>query len=144
MNLQFEFDIFDNKDLIKKFCEFNNLEYNDYQSIFSKYFLQNTCNYYFPNNNCNYSSIDFNNLKINDDIVVNYLPYSQKYLDYYEDKNTYGKVFFLDKENYNGLIYYDKKDTNNIITRYINSIEKEYCSYYGDTPGYCTFIYKIN
>jgi len=134
-------DIFDEKDFIYNFIKDYKLPYSDiYLDIFKNFFEQNELEKFNLPKNYTLQSSDFDNVLINDIINISYMPYSQKYVDLYE--NTVGKVFYLSKINNNGLIYYDIEDNGNII-RIIKSFKKEYCSYYGDTPGYCTLIEKI-
>lgn len=141
--MELVYDIFDNCNLIKNFCKLHNIQENDYNNIFENYFKYNDLPLYLMNMEQNNEYIDFKMLNIGDNIIVNCMPYSQKYLEYYESKEVKGKIFYLDTKNCNGLIYYDIIINNKII-RHINSIEKEYCSYFGDSPGYTMFIYKLN
>ncbi|ARF08787.1 hypothetical protein Catovirus_1_837 [Catovirus CTV1] len=136
-----EIDIFDNNNMIQKFCEkFGISEEKNYVDIFTEYFKKNYQMTQQFSENGKIVRIEIEKLNIGDNVIIKYLPYSQKYINYYDTKDVKGKVFFLD--DINGLLYYDIKK-NNEITRVINSIEKEYCSYYGDTSGYCMDIYKI-
>lgn len=139
--MNYIFDIFDNENLIDNFIDDHQLDLNsDLNLLFNEYFSENKCaNYNLPNK---YSSklINIDEININDTIYVSYLPCSQKYLDYYE--NTIGKVFYFNKKLQNGLVYYDTVADDKPI-RYVKSIQKEYCSYYGDTPGYCLCIKKL-
>ena len=134
--MNFEFDIFDNNNLVKKFARDHNIKYIDYEQIFREYFNKHTFPQFQVQNNYSTISTNIDLLSIGDKIKVSYLPYSQKYIDYYQ--TIYGKIFYLDIENNNGLVY---RDENN--KKIISSIEKEYCSYFGDTPGYCIYIEKI-
>lgn len=140
--MYFEFDIFDNCNLINNFVSSNDIIGNNYQDIFTDFFKK----YYWPlyyhtNNNINFAICDFDSLKIKDIIDITYIPYSQKYLDYYNTKSTYGKIFFLDEKERNGLIYHDTIINNKYVRR-INSIAKEFCNYYGNSPGYDLYIKK--
>ena len=86
-------------------------------------------------------NISFSEIKIGDIIKVSYLPYSQKYIEQYNEQ--IGRIFFVDYESNNALLYVDKFDEfTNTYTRLISSVEKNYCSYLGDTRGYDIFFGK--
>jgi hypothetical protein len=53
------------------------------------------------------------NFTINDFVKFTYLPFSQKYLDYYESINRMGNIIFIDNSN-NDMIIWSIKD-NNIV-----------------------------
>lgn len=127
-------NIFDDSNMIENFIQDNDLSDCN---IFEEYFESNNEPIINTVNNCQYDNIGYCDLQVGDIIDIEYIPNSQKYIPYYENNNTYGRVFYL--HGFNGLLYHDSYD-NGILTRYIDSIEKEYCSYYGDTFGYGFFI----
>ena len=88
------------------------------------------------------NSIPLSSINIGDIISLEFMPYSQKYIDFY-DQNIGGKVFFIDVKNDNAFMYYDtyRKSKKKHI-RTICSIERDWCSYFGDSRGYAFFIYK--
>jgi hypothetical protein len=130
-----EFNIFDNNNIIKDFCDYYNITNREnYQSIFNQYF-DIVGLYIVPYQKNIKENINIEDVKLNDYIKVKYLPYSQKYLNYYDSKKIQGKVIF--KKNNNAILYYTKNNT--LI---FSTIEQEYCSYYGNTSGYYIYIYK--
>ena len=75
-------------------------------------------------------------------IKVLYYPYSQKYIDYYEEQHVMGKIFFVDELTKDALMYYDEFQDGKLV-RIIKSISRDHCSYYGDSRGYDYAIYLI-
>jgi hypothetical protein len=75
-------------------------------------------------------------------IFVVYYPYSQKYIEYYDEQEVMGKIFFVDEINKDIFMYYDKIVDDNSV-RVIKSLNRDYCSYYGDVRGYDFSIYLI-
>ena len=134
--VQYEIDICDTTSMMYTFCNMYNLEeHDDYQEIFRIFFDKYYC-VDGDNNKKNMSkSCDVKDLQIGDYIRVQYIPYSQTYVDFY--KEIEGTVIYIDNRKKNGLIYID---IDNV--RHIYSIEKDYLSYYGETEGYCCFITK--
>lgn len=135
--MEYNIDICDTTNMMYKFCdEYNMKGLMDYQEIFKIFFDK----YYAIDNNIQKKNISGNyyeikDLQQNNYIRVQYITYSQICTDFYNDIE--GTVIYIDDTKKNGLIY---NDINGV--RYINSIEKDYCSYYGNTPGYCVFISK--
>jgi hypothetical protein len=87
---------------------------------------------------------NLNHIAINDIILLEYIPYSQKYIDFYCEQKIGGVVFFVDIQNNNALLYYDTYvESANEYIRMICSLEREYCSFYGDTRGYDYIIHKM-
>ena len=93
-------------------------------------------------NNIQCHNILFNDVQIGDFISVEYFPYSQKYLEHYNEQNVIGKVFFIDYANHDMLLVYDKICKNGSIKRTIGSFNRWGCSYFGDTKGYSSSISK--
>lgn len=88
--------------------------------------------------------ISINNLKIGDVVKLSFIPKSQKYIEYYEEQNVSGRVFFIDKENDDAFLYRDEIDLESgQHIRIIQSFNREYCSYYGTTRGYSHLIHKL-
>jgi hypothetical protein len=79
---------------------------------------------------------DLTKINIDDYIYVSYIPYSQKYLTYYEQEAGSGNVIFIDSNN-NDLIYWYK----NGDTYVFKSLIVESCGFLG-TQGYDFFIEK--
>jgi hypothetical protein len=88
-----------------------------------------------------YTSIS--ELKVGDIVKLQFTPNSQKYIEYYEEQNVMGRVFFIDVENDDALIYYDKTNENGEQVRVILSFNRPYCSYFGTARGYNHSILKI-
>ena len=132
-------------DMIQSFCKKNNIEYEEsLENIFIKFFS----NYKFPEqvtlskntytNVKSYIGIQF--LKIGDYVSIHYSPYSQKYIDHYNQANFSGFVFYINETLDNMLIYYCVLK-NNKQTIVIKSLEIENTSYFGNTNDYTYFIY---
>lgn len=132
----YNIDICDTGNMMYKFCDKYNMgDLEDYQTIFSIFFDKF---YDAKNDKLNHISGNYCELKdlvVGDYIRVQYVCYSLKYADCYRDVE--GHIIYIDDRKKNGLIYFDIDGVRNI-----SSIEKEYCSYYGDTPGYCCYISK--
>jgi len=77
-------------------------------------------------------------LKIGDIINVEYLPFSQRNIDYYNNEKIIGKVFHIVDGDI--LVYYDDEKLG---IRNIKSIIRTYCGYY-DERGYDIVIKKYN
>ncbi len=75
------------------------------------------------------------NVHIGDKINIEYLTYSQKYIEDYPKLK--GTVFYIDKET--GDILFFSENKNKII---VHSLERLHCSYYGMSKGYDLFITK--
>ena len=85
-------------------------------------------------------SIRIDDVNVGDVIVIDYTPYSQKYLtDDFRDSR--GKVFFIDKENEDILMHYDEPRDGKIV-RIIMSLTRPYGGYYGGRD-YTYSIHKI-
>lgn len=77
-------------------------------------------------------------LQIGDIVEISYLPYSQKYLDYYQEKKFIGKVFYLNDDKSDALIYFDEQRG-----RIIKSVYADGCSYgFSNDLGYDLYIKK--
>lgn len=133
---EYSIDICDTGNMMNKFCDKYDMgDIDDYQKIFSIFFDEI---YDRKNNKPNKilgNYCELKDISIGDYVRVQYICYSQTYSDFYQDIEGY--VIHIDDKKNNGLIY---NNINNIIC--VNSIVKEYCSYYGETPGYCCYISK--
>lgn len=140
--MKFVIDIFDNTGkLINNFAKEYGLKLEDNMAdSFENFFEANKFSIFEKPEKYLAEGCEFNILKIDDVVNIYYLPYSQKYLDHY--KSVVGRIIYLDSSSQNGILYYDIQ-TNEGIVRHINSFEREYCSYYGDTRGYCIFIERL-
>lgn len=141
MKFKLVFDICDHNTLIKNFAEKYNLEGDTYDKIFEDYFKKNTeeefSHFDFEKANKEVTSISL--LEKNDIIVINYISYSQKYISDYPA--IFGKVLYSNELCDNALVYIDKM-RDGIMTRYIYSIDRDYCSYFGNFRGFDFYIYK--
>lgn len=86
------------------------------------------------------TSININNnvISVGDKIRVEYIPNSQTYINYYENKGFEGTVIFIDPYTHNMFCFIE---TNEGII--IRTLETEGCHYYGLTKGYDTIITRI-
>jgi hypothetical protein len=82
-------------------------------------------------------------LSIGDQIMVSYMPYSQRYIEHYNNETVTGKVFFVDNENDDAFVVLDCTDNNGKHIRYVKSINKWGCGYFGNSRGYDMHIEKI-
>jgi hypothetical protein len=146
-------DIYSTKSFITKFCETYKIDNTGDNSIIFKKFFDNIYDICFKRQDYdkilgydNYVTLihefdkthvndnkhmDVKTTKIGQSILVTFMPLSQKYIEYYDTQKISGMVYYIDCENNDMLIVKHSKDT---IT--VHSLEREYCSYYGDTPSY--------
>lgn len=80
------------------------------------------------------------NINIGDIVNVIYTPDSQKDIAYYITQTIVGNVIYIDTENDDMLLLENNND--GIYTIY--SMEREHCSYYGDTRGYMYSITRLS
>lgn len=140
-------DIHSSPETIRKICDKLNISSDaSYEEIFAGYFET----FEFPIFEITKSMlkddikyIAFSDIKLGDNVIINYMPFSQKYIEYYDEQKVYGKVFFIDNDANDVLMYHDTKD-GETITRHITSAERLFCSYYGDTRGYDYCVYLLN
>lgn len=99
-----------------------------------------------PNDICNENDeskftkmISLNKIEIGDIVLVKYSPYSQSYIDEYDNQKFIGRVFYIDIENDDALLYFDCEGK-----RTIKSLERDHCSYYGESRGYDYTLFKMN
>jgi len=79
--------------------------------------------------------------KIEDKVLINYVPYSQKYIEHYEKESFCGKIFFIDNQNDNMfLIQYGNCESNDENIIRIKSLERVGCHYLGMGKSYDYFI----
>ncbi len=83
------------------------------------------------------------NLKCGHIVKLDFIPNSQDYIDYYEEQNVIGRVFFIDVENDDALVYHDKINENGEHVRVVKSFNRPYCSYFGTTRGYDYIVSKL-
>jgi len=81
--------------------------------------------------------------KLNDDVTITYSPFSQKYIDYYEDKTFSGKIFYIDSDTDNMLLI-ERSELSKKDEIVIKSLEQNGCHYFGINRGYEYFIKKID
>ena len=133
----FHIDIESNSSTIEKLKKQFGVE--DHEDLFI--IIMKQTEYYKYHESCNSQLTALEDLQVGDVISVAYTPCSQKYLDYYDEQNVKGKVFFIDVENDDALVYRDESchdaasDTICIHT-YIKSIRRLGCGYYGDKAYY--------
>ena len=148
----FEFDIHSEPQTLRNFANANNIlaskdedgdEYFDYNLMFS--ILSNTSKFKITELGTVTESVytPISQLKVGHVVKLQFTPNSQKYIEYYEEQNVMGRIFFIDVENDDGLIYYDKTNENGEHVRVILSFNRPYCSYFGTSKGYDHVISKI-
>lgn len=132
-------------DLMLGFVVNNNLdndihEETSWKDVMKLYFTKNKHKLLLCPNNKETVRINHQTIKVGDDIDVSYIPCSQKFIDHYNEKSFTGRVFYVDHSKCGiALVYYDEI-VDGKITRYVKSVETEYCSYFGDTRGYDIII----
>ena len=100
----------------------------------------NYCNqaeqFYNLNINCNtyWNEINIDDLKINDIIIINYTPNSQRYI--YDLYPKFGKIIRIEDSNILENIYLNYQDND------INA-SHDWCGYYGNTRSYNYNIIKL-
>ena len=77
-----------------------------------------------------------NDVKIGDHVKITYMPYSQRYIDHYNDETITGVVIFIDHANDDMLLL--SNDDGFVFS----SMERLGCSYYGTTRGYDYTIWR--
>ena len=132
--MRFEFDIVNSDKTVYKFIQKYTDKQIDDHFDFNDLMINVINNKLWKNDN----SIFDNTFKIGDNISVDYCPYSQKYIDYYEEQGFEGKIIFIDNENNNMFVMLNEPDS--II---IKSLERLGCHYFGMTPSYTFFIKKL-
>lgn len=143
MELEFEFDICSSKKSIGEYLKREYLD-EEYKNIFEN--LLDVAKYpivsCFEEHTFGDEYTRISDVKNGDVIFVKYYPYSQKYIDYYQQQ-IWGKVFFIDVKNDNIFMYYDtyRKSKKKYI-RTICSMERDGCSYFGDNRSYDYSIVK--
>jgi hypothetical protein len=94
----------------------------------------------------NYPSVTFDNdeYKLGESVNIEYSPFSQKYLDYYDGKAFTGIIIFVDVETENMLLIELpknplklEKDEHKFV---IKSLEQDGCDFLGLHKGYCYTI----
>jgi hypothetical protein len=82
-----------------------------------------------------------NTYKIGDIVNVTYLPYSQRYMEYYDLQSFTGRIIFIDSIKDNAFFLIDNPCNNNIT---IKSLEREGCHFMGMSRGYDYIIESNN
>lgn len=92
---------------------------------------------------CDFSSSKYSNdINIGDTVKVIYSPDSQKHIEYYDNEDVKGKLFFLDEKTSNGFIWDDQISEDGKCIRHIKSVKRYGCSYYGVSDGYSYYYLK--
>lgn len=153
LSMIYEFDIHSEPQTLKNFANAHNIsidknengdEYFDYNLMFSSV-LRDISKFKKTKMGRIIESIctPISRLKIGNVVKLQFIPNSQKYIDYYEEQNVIGRVFFIDVENDDALIYYDKTNENGENVRVVLSFNRPYCSYFGTSRGYDHIISKV-
>ena len=133
-------DIESNSSTIEKLLKHFNVE--KYEDLFAIIIKQTE--HFKYDESLRIKSIELKKIQIGDVICVKYTPCSQKYIDYYDEQDVKGKVFFVDIENNDVLVYRDMTcydENNNIsIHTYVKSMKRLGCGYFG-TKDYYENIY---
>ena len=77
-----------------------------------------------------------NKYEIGDQVVVSYIPDSQRYIEYYEGETFKGIIFFIDPDNDNIFLFNIQKESNEEYVIRTHSLEREGCHYFGMSRGY--------
>ena len=81
--------------------------------------------------------VNLSNIQIGDMVEISYLPYSQKYIDHYENEKIRGRVFFVSNDD--ALVYCDTREGRIVKSLYVDG-----CSYgFHDSLGYDLCINKL-
>lgn len=145
--LKLKFDIKGEcQQMLEKFNKKTDINVDDdniifYENIFGG--LKNVKKYPIVESNDTDSKlfVSLKNVNIGDIVHVSYLPYSQKHLNYYDQKIC-GIVFFIDIASDNALLYNDESDDINHVTRTIYSISREGCGFLGNKGYFHTICLK--
>lgn len=136
-------DVLCSNEMLEKFCKFYNIEISeDVNKIFRAFIGINsktdakTENKIF--NGC------LSSININDKINISYFPYSQKYIDYYDEQRVSGTVIFIDEQTDNLFLMSINVDDATHAKEYVfKSLERDGCSYLGTSRGYDYCISQI-
>lgn len=110
---------------------------NDIDIIFKSY-IEVVVENELWNNEKLYSSYS-SEYKIGDELCVEYNPFSQKYIEEYNEKTFKGKIIFVDRDTQNMLFIKLSSDSNETI---IKTLEQEGCHFFGMGKGYQEKIIK--
>lgn len=83
---------------------------------------------------------DFCDISIGDCVYIKYTPCSQTNIDFYDNLNVKGIVFFIDNDNEDLLMYYDEI-VDGIYTRFVKSLSAPTENIYSSTKCFYV-IYK--
>lgn len=129
MDIEYNIRVYlNNVEELFKYCKipYNKYDDIDYETIFKNIFEND-----IPNNNDNNN----NELAVGNSISITYLPYSQKYIKYYDKLKFSGKIFYVKDDD---ILLYNDKILENKIIRTIRSVTVPNCSDYGN--GYEYYI----
>lgn len=82
-----------------------------------------------------------NKYKLNDHVTITYSPFSQKYIDHYENRSFNGIIFYIDADTDNMLLI-ERSESIKKDEIVIRSLEQDGCHYFGINRGYEYFIKK--
>src|SRR5271170_2543983 len=102
--------------------------------------LENTIKDVVENEKWKSSVGTLNGVKIGDVVEITYIPASQQYVDYYDQHNFVGQIFFIDNKKDNAFLIVNDNDDK--ITK-IKSLEREGCHYFGMIRGYYSTMKKV-
>lgn len=138
MKRKYSHEISSSDETITKFLKEYNIKINNNSNIYDKF--KKSIPYIIKNKKykkCIIQNDDYN-IKVGDNIEIEYYPNSQKYIDYCNEQKKYGKVLFIDNDNFDIILY------NNVSTKfYIKSLDIPNLSYFGDSRCWHCNIKKI-
>lgn len=76
--------------------------------------------------------------KLGDKVMINYIPYSQKYIEFYEKEAFEGIIFFVDNINDNMFLIQNGSTYDDVVR--IKSLERAGCHYLGLGKSYDYYI----
>ena len=133
----YKFDVCSSEQFITKLCTIHNInKSHKLDKILEQFMLSNPIKLTETKYDGKMEYARLNELKVGDIVRIEYIPASQKYIDYYTD--IIGQVIYIDVDNDDMLIANISGDTTTIY-----SMEREHCSYYGDTRGY-DYVINLN
>ena len=138
MKRKYSHEVSSDDETLTKFLNEYNIRIDNNSNIFDKF--KKSIPYIIKNKkykNCNIQNDDYD-IKVGDNIQIEYYPYSQKHLDYCNEQKKSGKVLFIDNDNFDIILY------NNIGNNfYIKSLDIPNLSYFGDSRCWHCNIKKI-
>ena len=131
-NMDLTVDVICEDETLVQFCKFYNLDIaNPSNENIVEIFMKFIDTYKEPNKEQKKEArtLMFSDVKLGNSIAVQFIPSSQKYIDYYT--SIQGTVIFKDDKNENLFIFYKH---NNVYI--FKSLVREGCHYLGMTRGY--------